>query len=271
MASGGSARDDSDEYWSTDDVARRAGVGPTAVKRWADQGLIACVRTAGGHRRFERAEVERFLRAEARAGVADGVDLLLRDADGREIDGRLLAERARRGSWHAVADGLAGTLLALGRRWESGAVSILDEHLASERLARALARLGSSLPADPSAPRCLLACAAGDEHTLGLALVEICLREAGWAVLWGGRATPTEEIVAAVRGGGVRMVALSASAACADAVALARQAAAVGEACAAAGVLLALGGSGAWPEHPLHGQRFRALGPFAAWARAQAR
>jgi methanogenic corrinoid protein MtbC1 len=240
------------------------------VKRWADQGLIACLRTAGGHRRFERGEVERFLRAEARAGAADGVELLLRDADGREIEGRLLAERARRGSWHAVAEGLVDTLTALGQRWEAGDITIYQEHLASERLARALARLGSSLPSNPGAPRCLLACAPGDEHTLGLALVELCLREAGWAVLWSGRATPTEEIAAAVRAGGVRMVALSASAASTDAVALARQAAAVGEACTAAGAILAVGGAGAWPERPAHGQRFRALGPFAAWARVQA-
>ena len=50
-----------DDLLSNVEVGRLAGVGPTAVKRWADQGLLPCVRTAGGHRRFRRDEVEKFL------------------------------------------------------------------------------------------------------------------------------------------------------------------------------------------------------------------
>lgn len=258
---------DMDDLIGTEEAARLLGVGPTAVKRWADQGLLACVRTPGGHRRFSRAAVERFLSAEARGGAAGWVDLLVATDDDHAVEAQLLAERGRRGAWSRVAAILGEALVEMGRRWEAGALSITQEHLASERLARALVRLSVTLPLDPRAPRALLATAEGDDHTLGLALAELCLREAGWVTLWAGRGTPPGEIAAMVRQGVVRLVALSASCASTDALALRRQARAAAEACRAGGAELALGGSGAWPDELEGALRFRSLEAFAAWAR----
>ncbi len=263
-------RDESDEkdgLIGTDEASRIGGVGPTAVKRWADHGLLPCVRTPGGHRRFSRAEVEELVRRRQRDTGSGLVDLLLRGEAVHAVEGRLMGERARLGAWHLVAEGAGLALAELGVRWASGRISIVEEHLASERLARALARVAGSLPLAPDAPRCLLASAEGDDHTLGLALVELCLREAGWSTLWAGRATPTAELERTIRSGAVRMVALSASAWATDVLALRRQAELVGAACHQAGAALALGGEGSWPESPTHGRRFRALSPFAAWAR----
>lgn len=256
-----------DELISTEEAARLAGAGPTAVKRWADQGLLPCIRTPGGHRRFSRAAVEALVRSQ-QADLGGGlVDLLLRAGDGHAVEGHLLAERARRGAWHLVADAIGPSLSELGRRWEAGSVSILEEHFASERLARALTRISGGLPVAPSAPSCLLASAEGDDHTLGLAVAELCLREAGWATLWAGRATPTPELERTIRRGEVGLVAVSASACSSDALALQRQAERLGQACEEAGAALALGGTGAWPERPAQGRRFHAFSPFAAWAR----
>jgi excisionase family DNA binding protein len=255
-----------DDLMTTVDVGRLAGVGPTAVKRWADEGLLPCLRTAGGHRRFQRAEVERFLQGHRAAATHSLVDLLLR-TEGLGVEARLLAERGRLGSWVAVAESLGAVLAEIGLRWRAGSVSIIQEHLASERLSRALARIVEAMPLDPGAPRCILACAGGDDHLLGLSLVEICLREAGWGTLWPGRRTPVEEIAALVRDGEAQMVALSASSASADPALLRRDLEVLGPACAVAGASLALGGSGAWPDPPPAGHLFRGLAPFAAWAR----
>jgi excisionase family DNA binding protein len=261
---------DIDDLIGTEEVARLLGVGTTAVKRWADQGLLACARTPGGHRRFSRAEVQRFLRADFRGGSAGWVDFLADTDDGHAVEARMLVERGRLGTWSRVATVLGEALVEMGRRWEAGALSIADEHLASERLSRALARLSGTLPMDPGAPRALLATAEGDDHTLGLALAELCLREAGWATLWAGRGTPSAEIAAMVPRRAVRLVALSASCTSTDALALRRQARAVAQACRAGGAQLALGGSGAWPEELEGALRFRSLEPFAAWARGLA-
>lgn len=245
---------------TTKEAAQLASVGTTTIKRWASQGLLPYVRTPGGHRRFERASLERLLR-----GPSSPVDLdaLGEDAwvrclvSGRryEVDARLLEARERLGAWYRVADELAVALHALGKLWVDGRLSIAQEHVASDALTRALSRVADSLPSRPAAPACLFACTADEDHTLGLALAELCLREAGWTAVWLGRRTPVDEVIRSVREGCVQMVALSASAASADEKALALAAREVGLSCREAGVRLVLGGAGAWPKQPAYGVR----------------
>jgi len=50
----------SDRRLTSTRVAEILGVTASSVKRWADEGLLACERTAGGHRRFQSSEVARF-------------------------------------------------------------------------------------------------------------------------------------------------------------------------------------------------------------------
>jgi excisionase family DNA binding protein len=271
--------DDSVDFLTTEQVATLAGVGATAVKRWADAAALPCHRTAGGHRRFRRSEVEAFLRsrgmtvtarlpmvAHAPAEVATPgaiwAERLLADADPRVLEGQLLAERGGLGAWYRVADAVADGLVELGHRWSTGEVSIIEEHLASGRLARALAGIGAALPFDPGAPRAVLACAEGDEHTLGLALAEVCVREAGWHALWVGRRAPVAELAKVIAAREARLVVVTASRACEDARDLARQAELLGSACAAAGVALVLGGGGPWPAVPASALRLHSFESF---------
>jgi excisionase family DNA binding protein len=44
-------------------ASRLLGVDPDTLRRWADEGRIDAFTTAGGHRRFERATLERILQA----------------------------------------------------------------------------------------------------------------------------------------------------------------------------------------------------------------
>ncbi|MEM9490288.1 MAG: helix-turn-helix domain-containing protein, partial [Myxococcota bacterium] len=67
-------------------MAKILGVGTTSVKRWADSGLLRCVKTPGGHRRFPRDAVEEFMarnRHKASAPpdppVLEQRDVLIRD------------------------------------------------------------------------------------------------------------------------------------------------------------------------------------------------
>jgi excisionase family DNA binding protein len=232
------------------DVAELLGVTAGTVKRWADQGVLACARTAGRHRRFDPEEVRRFQRE--RAGSPRGepvrlVDRLLAEEDVLAFQAELLRERARLGAWWRVAEAVGPEVEELGRRWQQGRIGIVEEHLASDRLARALSRCAESLPSRPGAPRVLLAPAEGEEHLLGLALVHLCLREAGWRPLWSGRVTPAVEVVRQVEAGTVDAVALSASVASRPGP-LAAEAATVGQACRRAGVPLLAGGRGPWPD-----------------------
>lgn len=266
--------DGTDEFLTTQEVARLAGVGATAVKRWTDAGLISCVRTAGGHRRFARSEVERFLGAHPEAvdepaSREPWVGALLENGDARTLEALLLTERARAGAWHRVAATAGRALGEMGRLWSRGAVTVFEEHQASERLARALARVADGLPLAPDAPRALLACAEGDDHTLGLSLVELVLREAGWASVWAGRRTPLAELGPALARSRARLLAVSASETSSDPAALRAQAEALGRIARVAGASLVLGGGGAWPERPRAGVRFADLEGFHRWAVAE--
>jgi excisionase family DNA binding protein len=47
---------------SAADVARRFGVNPKTVTRWAKAGKLECVRTLGGHRRYRASNIEELLK-----------------------------------------------------------------------------------------------------------------------------------------------------------------------------------------------------------------
>ncbi|MDF1565776.1 MAG: helix-turn-helix domain-containing protein [Deltaproteobacteria bacterium] len=243
------------------EVAEFLGVGVSSVNRWADAGKLEHVKTPGGHRRFARLAVEAFRRERAGLPTDDGesfcagwTERLLGDAPPEALVGQLLRERAERESWLAVAGALGPVLARIGSLWEEGTISVTEEHLASERLARALSRCAELLPVAVAAPEALLAAPESEEHTLGLSLLEPALREWGWHCRFAGRRTPLEDLAGRVRGGSFELVALSASVSTPAAV-LGEVARVIGEAAAEAGAALLIGGLGPWPEQLRHGRR----------------
>ena len=257
---------------TTVEASRLAGVGPTAIKRWADDGRLRCVKTAGGHRRFRRVQLEALLRAESVSRPGGGgewdswFDALL-DQDGQfRVEARLLEKRAATGSWARVAERVGLLLVEVGERWVHGSLTISEERLISNRLTRALGRVVEAMPIGPDAPSCLVATAEGDPHTGGLSLTELTLREAGWRTIWAGAPMPAAELAAAVRRWKPPMVALSASVASKPSV-LAAELEKAGKACRAVGATLALGGRGKWPAIPSSaGERFQDFSSFSAFA-----
>ena len=143
---------------SSAQVAELLGVSAASVKRWADAGALPCVRTAGQHRRFRRATVDRFRAVQESdddgyapqptfggRDAAAWVDDLLAPRPSLTLEATLLATRAELGSWWRVCERLGPALHELGLRWERGEISVTDEHRASERLSRALSRLRADL------------------------------------------------------------------------------------------------------------------------------
>lgn len=259
----------SDRLLTSTEAASWLGASPTSVKRWADAGLIECVRTVGNHRRFTLEALERF--SQGRGGpatqteVGDWLTVLLeRNVDA--VHGQLLLERSNTSSWAEVCDRLGPVLQEIGERWASGNLQVVDEHLASERLRRALARVVDSFPVSPNAPSAMLMTARGEDHTLGLSMAEVTLREAGWATLWTGRRTPIEELAGTLRQREIELLGVSASSYSTDEAHLAEQMTLLEEACEDAGTALVLGGSGAWPDRASEARRvttFRQLSRVA--------
>jgi excisionase family DNA binding protein len=258
-----SGEHDDEEYLTTREAAEALGVGPSTVKRWADQGVLQAVRTLGRHRRYRRAAVERIAArgrvpaspgshtVSARPGRPEDPDewirVLLASEDQYEVTSRLLRARGQHGSWWSVADALGAVLEEIGRRWLDGRLEIAEEHQISTSLARGLAWISSSLPTDRTAPRALLATAAQDDHTLGLSLVEPVFRESGWRPVWLGRYTPTDVVVRTLETTRIDLVALTATCEFEEG-SLRQQAETIAAATSPRNVPLLLGGSGPWPR-----------------------
>ncbi len=183
-------------------------------------------------------------------------------ADVYELQALLLTARSRKGSWHAACDEAAQGLGEIGMRWSRGEIAVMEEHVASERLSRALAAIMATMPRSAADPVCMLACVGDDQHTLGLAFLQLCVRESGWQSLWVGGSTPEEEIVSIAGSGRVNMIALSASQVSDKPEVLKALADEVGAACRRSGTVLVLGGRAPWPEQPSFGQRMTSFSPF---------
>lgn len=252
-----------EDLLTTREAADVLGVGTTSIKRWADSGFLQCVKTLGGHRRFPRAAVEALIgqtlpTVPARSGrVLDWITLLTGKTPGQQVAEALEAERDERGSWAAVADAMGQVLEEIGRGWARGEITVVEEHIASERLLRGLTRCAEDIRLPPTAPTCLLMTAEHDEHTVGLALAELSLHERGWRTLWCGPRTPVYFACEFIAAGSVEMVGVSASQSSRDGALLADQIHRLGEICRKRKVPLLLGGNGLWPEKPEYGHRLR--------------
>jgi excisionase family DNA binding protein len=245
------------ELLSTNEAAHLLGVGPSSVKRWADEGLLPCVRTAGGHRRFERSAILEHLQRTRGQTSEDGLSpqRFLDDTEGLESIAALMSLRGRLGSWWAVANRLGEFVEQVGRAWSEGELSVIEEHIISERLARAVQACARFLPTSDSQPKCLLVLAEGEEHQLGLYFAELVLREAGWQAVWVGRKTPLDDLEEALASRPVQAIAVSASSYLCDEKEMKRQLKLLATRAEEASVPLFVGGKGAWPVAPSYGKR----------------
>jgi MerR family transcriptional regulator, light-induced transcriptional regulator len=264
-----------DELLTTQQAAALLGVGASSVKRWADQGLLTCVRTPGGHRRIPRAALETRQVSEpavaegGRRGSATGwLERMTGPTTVAALVDALRRQHEEDGSWARACEAVAGGLADLGRAWLAGEITVLEEHRATDRLERALLQICEAIALPPIAPTWLLVAAPGDDHTLGLRLLELTLRDLGVGVAWAGRRTPTDEVASLVTQGTLAAAAVSASLSSDDADLLRRFVLQVGPACESAGAQLVLGGSGAWPEPPPYGVRLRRLAELPALVQA---
>jgi excisionase family DNA binding protein len=57
------------EFISLKDAATIIGVHPSTVRLWTDKGILPAHRTAGGHRRYKRADIELWAENSRRGGL----------------------------------------------------------------------------------------------------------------------------------------------------------------------------------------------------------
>jgi excisionase family DNA binding protein len=68
-----------DEWLSLKQAAKRLGVHPGTLRRWADDGEIPVMLTPGGHRRFAEADIQNFAEQRRRLRVVSGLEQIWAD------------------------------------------------------------------------------------------------------------------------------------------------------------------------------------------------
>lgn len=185
------------------------------VKRLLDQGLRPGRLLSLSPDEFKAltlAEPEAAVEAKAYAAFQPIIDLLVSDDD-QGLRQALSQMLAKQGLQRFVLDTAPRLNELVGSSWASGKMGIYQEHLYSEELSRLLRTAIGNLPASSRRPRVLLTTLPGEEHGLGLLMVEGVLAPEGTHCLSLGVQTPMEDIVRAVQAHEVDVLVLSFSAA----------------------------------------------------------
>jgi MerR family transcriptional regulator, light-induced transcriptional regulator len=231
------------------ELSRRLGVSDHVLRAWESRyGLLQPVRSAGGFRLYSEADASRIRRMQAHlarglsaaeaARAVLGEDSVTPADYGRaagphrappaagELSGNLrqALDAFDEPAAQAVLDRLVSDLsltavlrdvvlpylTELGERWERGAVSIAQEHFASNLIRGRLAGLARGWGSGHG-PRALLACPPGELHDLALMVFGIVLNRNGWRIGYLGTSTPVEELERAVDASHPDLVVLAAT------------------------------------------------------------
>ena len=251
---------------TTRQLADAIGGSVSSVKRWIDEGRIAAVRTAGGHRRVGLEEAARYIRdagMDLERPESLGLPGLAAHADGKATDpdaGEMLFEyltvgRTDNASGLLLARFLAGASVArlvdgplvqamarVGELWLSSPQGILAEHRATEIAVQAVVRLRALLrPAPDGLPS--IGCApSGDPYVLASLAAAAVLEDEGCRAVNLGPDTPLTTLALGVEALRPRLVWLSVSVARKPA-ALRREVLQLADRVRALGAVLVVGGA----------------------------
>lgn len=217
----------SEGYIRIGELSRRVGVSPELLRAWERRyGLLDPGRSPGRFRLYSDEDVERVramkehlgrglsaaeaarLARDAHVGTAPGEmladDAILQstvaelrraldafdEAGGNAVFDRALAAF---GLETLLLDVVLPTLNDVGARWESGELTVAQEHFASNLLRGRLLGLARGW-GQGGGPRALLAAPPGEHHDLGLIVFGLALRAHGWRVIFLGADTPLSTV-----------------------------------------------------------------------------
>ncbi len=182
-----------------------------AIKRLMDIGMrpgriVGCTQ--------EELNALALQRIDARAGTAappieHDLVALLRRHDATGLQNALARELMRQGLQRFVLETMMPLNRAVGDAWMRGELQIFEEHLYTEQLQVALRTAINAFPRQSGAPRVLLTTFPGEQHGLGLLMVEALLVPEGAQCISLGVQTPLEDIRRAALAHAADVVALS--------------------------------------------------------------
>ena len=227
---------------SSRQAANLLGVHESSIKRWCNDGDMACEYTAGGHRRITLREIMEFARRqnmdclllpfgsdalmiwnganELKSGrPADVLRVKLREwlmhAENARVQALFQLCRSLDIRTPVLFDRLLGGVMAeIGDSWARGAFEVGEEHRVSECVIDLLYSLKAEIGSrNGRAERrtAVVGCGAEEDHVLGALMIRILLLERGWDVVYLGRNVPEEDLLLYQRRHAAELVCVSMS------------------------------------------------------------
>lgn len=228
-------------------VARQTGIEAGTLRKWEERyGYPRPLRLNSGQRRYRAEDIENLLAIVRRLVNGERIGKLLlevretcdasKDRRGGQLPAKqlrqsvdsalaallrndlpalrgLLEEKARgAGSMADFVESFAGPLTRrVGECWAGGSLPIFAEHMYSATLESVLLREAIAADLLGVEPSVLLTTPAGEQHTLGLSMLNAVLCEAGVASVRLHGGLPVSELCAVVEAYRIRVVGVSAT------------------------------------------------------------
>lgn len=210
-------------------VATLTGVNPVTLRAWERRyGLIAPMRTGGGHRLYSRADIDAIHRIVAAVGSGASVGRMPRPVSAASG----AAKGRSAGAWaacrNAMADAIAQfdemrlaqihddalavhstdtvtqnvlmpLLAMLGERWRTSDAGIAEEHFLGVYLRNKLGARFHHRTGAPHGPKLLAACLPGEHHETGLLLFGLAAYDRNFRVVMLGADMPLSQLAPAAR------------------------------------------------------------------------
>ncbi len=144
---------------------------------------------------------------------------LVKSHDTEALQRQFYRDLTKRGMLLFVQDTIAPLITWIGEAWSRNELGVFEEHLFSQQLEKLFRTTLANLPPDVGSPQVLLTTLSGEEHALGLLMVEALLAVEDANPVSLGPQTPIDEIVRAAQAKQVDAVCLSFSVAYSPALA----------------------------------------------------
>lgn len=225
-------------YFNSKEAAQILGVNVSTIKRWTDEGKLHCVKSSGGHRKFLVHHLAGFFTQNKkyaskatifpvetiedfqlshyilkgdfnylRKYVLDLAMYFERERLFKILQGLYLAQHPL----PIIYDQFIYPILRkIGHLWETGEISVAEEHVASQNIRDLIIRLRavSALPpSDKGTALCLTF--SGDLHDIALKMADYLLETNHYKVLFSGQMTPALSIEELLKTFRPRLVILS--------------------------------------------------------------
>jgi excisionase family DNA binding protein len=207
------------QFLNSEEAANVLGVNVSSIKRWTDEGKLECIRTVGGHRKFQMDHLSTFLEKNKKKAskvsifkIENSTDLELnyyilkgnfdylrsfvikhalksnRDTVQQVLTGLYLGQYPL---YRIYDDLLVPILHEIGNRWMQGKLTIMEEHIASQIIRDSVVRLQGIIRIPKKKIGNALCLNLSNElHDIGLKMVQNILELRGFKTYYSGQKTP---------------------------------------------------------------------------------